>query len=217
MPEKKKSTARKSTERRMTTNPQATASVKSSEPVRVVAAAPWNGQKQLSSFEAAMKLFHTRNMKQARELFEQAAQGPERDVAQRSRLHIAMCDRRLEQDGVSLRSAEEYYTYGIALMNSRKIAEARTHLEQALRLAPEADHIHYAVAAAQALNGDLTGAHEHLKRAIEIEPRNRLHARQDADFAQWAHQPPFDALLYPEKTWPEKTWPEKTWPEKKSW
>jgi len=149
-----------------------------------------------------MKLFHTRNMKQARELFEQAALGPERDVAQRSRLHIAMCDRRLEQACVHLRSAEDYYTYGIALLNSRKIAEARTHLEQALSLAPEADHIHYAVAAAQALNGDLIGAHEHLKRAIEIEPRNRLHARQDTDFAHLAHQAPFEALLYPEK----KSW-----------
>ena len=201
MPEKKKSTARKSTDSRMT-NPQATRSVKSSEPVRVAPAPPLNGRKQLSSFEAAMKLFHTRNLKQARELFEQAAQGPERDVAQRSRLHIAMCDRRLEHAGVNLRSADDYYTYGIALLNSRKIAEARTHLEQALILAPEADHIHYAVAAAQALNGDLTGAHEHLKRAIEIEPRNRLHARQDTDFAHLAHQPPFEALLYPEK----KSW-----------
>ena len=55
------------------------------------------------------------------------------------------------------------------------------------------------MAAAQALNGDLTGAHEHLKRAIEIEPRNRLHARQDTDFAHLSHQAPFEALLYPEK------------------
>jgi tetratricopeptide (TPR) repeat protein len=202
MPEKKKNIVRKAADGRMTT-PQAAASVESSEPVHVGAALPGTGQqKQRSSFEAAMKLFHSRNMKQARELFEQAAQGPERDVAQRSRLHIAMCDRRLEQGIVSLRSADDYYTYGIAMMNARKIPEARTHLEQALRLAPEADHIHYAVAAVQALNGDLTGAHEHLKRAIEIEPRNRLHARQDTDFAHLAHQPPFEALLFPEK----KSW-----------
>jgi len=184
------------------TKPQPPASVKSFEPGPAVATQPSNGKKQLGSFEAAMKLFHTGNLKQARELFEQATLGPERDVAQRSRLHIAMCDRRLERDGVSLRSAEDYYTYGIALLNSRKIPEARTHLEQALRLAPEADHIHYAMAAAQVLHGDLTGAHEHLKRAIEIEPRNRLHARQDTDFAHLSHQPPFESLLYPEK----KSW-----------
>jgi Flp pilus assembly protein TadD len=79
------------------------------------------------------------------------------------------------------------------------VAEARTHLEQALRLAPEADHIYYALALAQALGGDLAGAHENMKRAIELEPRNRIMARQDADFAALANQPPFNVLLYPER------------------
>jgi hypothetical protein len=62
--------------------------------------------------------------------------------------------------------------------------------------------MHYALAGALALNGDVNGAHDSLKRAIEMEPRNRLAARQDADFAPLANQPPFDALLYPEK----KSW-----------
>ena len=44
--------------------------------------------------------------------------------------------------------------------------------------------------------------YENLRRAIELEPRNRIIARQDADFAPLANQPPFDALLYPEK----KSW-----------
>ena len=149
-----------------------------------------------------MKQFHTRNFKAAREQFELAAQGPERDVAHRSRLHIAMCDRRLASQTVSLGSAEEYYTYGVAMLNARKLAEARTSLEKAVSLDPSADHMHYALAGALALNGDLTGAHDSLKRAIDMEPRNRLAARQDADFAPFANQPPFDALLYPEK----KSW-----------
>jgi hypothetical protein len=49
------------------------------------------------------------------------------------------------------------------------------------------------------LTGDAIGAHEHLRRAIELEPRNRILARQDADFAALSGQPPFQALLYPEK------------------
>ncbi len=149
-----------------------------------------------------MKQFHVRNFKPAREQFEQAAQGPERDVAQRAKLHIAMCDRRLDRETVSLGSAEEYYTYGVAMLNARKLPEARVSLEKAVTLDPSADHMHYALAGALALNGDLAGAHESLKRAIEMEPRNRLAARQDADFAPLANQPPFDALLYPEK----KSW-----------
>ena len=158
-----------------------------------------NAQNQLARFEAGMKLFHARRLQDARDHFKAAAEGPERDVAQRARLHIAMCDRRLQQATVNLRSAEDYYNYGVALLNTRSVSEARGHLEKALQLSPGADHIHYALALAQALSGDLANAHENLKRAIEIEPRNRILARQDTDFAPLANQPPFDALLHPEK------------------
>jgi tetratricopeptide (TPR) repeat protein len=206
MSEKKKSPAAKMTDRRMT-KPQGTRPAKTSETVTgtapegaVAVAQPQNSARQLSSFEAAMKLFHARKLQEARALFETAAAGPERDVAQRARLHIAMCDRRLQQaTAVNLGSAEDYYNYGIALINSRNIGEARVHLERALQMAPGSDHIHYALALAQALSGDVANAYENLKRAIELEPRNRIMARQDADFAPLANQPPFDALLYPEK------------------
>jgi tetratricopeptide (TPR) repeat protein len=209
MPEKKKITVSKTTDSRMN-KPQAPKPIKASEPdypqasggATAAAAAVWNGQQQLAGFEAAMKQFHARNFTAAREMFERTAQGPERDVAQRSKLHISMCDRRLQQDVVSLGSAEEYYTYGVALLNARKPAEARASLEKAVSMDPSAEHMFYALAGAMALTGDLNGAHESLKRAIEIEPRNRLAARQDADFASLANQPPFDVLLYPEK----KSW-----------
>jgi len=158
-----------------------------------------NAQEQLSAFESAMKLFHARNLKDARELFQLAAQGPERDVANRARLHLSMCDRRLQQAPVNLGSAEEYYNYAIAVLNTRNAAEARGHLEKALQMSPGADHILYALALAQAMGGDLPAAYENLQRAIELEPRNRIMARQEADFAHLAHQPPFDTLLYPEK------------------
>ncbi len=204
MPEKKKPlTARKNTDRRIT-KPQASKTAKAAEPARApapgAAGAPvHDGPKQLGNFEAAVRLFHARQFKEARDLFQQAVAGPERDVANRARMHMAMCDRRLQQTTVNLHSAEDYYNYGIALINSRNVAEARTHLEKALEIAPASDHIHYALALAQALGGDFAHAHDNLKRAIELEPRNRLIARQDADFAPLANQPPFDALIYPEK------------------
>jgi len=43
-------------------------------------AAPSPGTKQLAAFEAAMKVFHARKFKEARELCEHAAAGPERDL-----------------------------------------------------------------------------------------------------------------------------------------
>jgi tetratricopeptide (TPR) repeat protein len=205
MSEKRKSPAAKIADRRMG-KPQAPKLSKSSDLANpavtsdaAVAVAQPLAAKQLASFEAAMKLFHARKLQEARELFLTAASGPERDVAQRAGLHIAMCDRRLAQSAVQFDSAEQYYTYGVAMINARKIGEARTCLERALAMAPGTEHIHYALALAQALAGDILNAYENLCRAIELEPRNRITARQDPDFAPLAGQPPFDSLLYPEK------------------
>jgi tetratricopeptide (TPR) repeat protein len=158
-----------------------------------------SAEKQLQNFEAASKLFHARKLPEARELFMEAAAGPERDVAHRAKLHASMCDRRLQQPSVNLRTAEDFYNYGVALLNTRKVEESRANLEKALQLAPDTDHIHYALALVQALAGDVAGAHEHLRRAIELEPRNRIMARQDGDFAALSGHPQFQALLYPEK------------------
>lgn len=207
MPEKKKITAAKTTERRMT-KPQAPKPGKPADPVR--ATVPSRGgtaavtqrvtaPTQLTRFEAAMKMFHARKLREARDLFQQALEGPEKDIANRSRMHIKMCDQRLQEATVNLGSAEDYYNYGIALLNTRKVAEARKHLEKALQMSPGSDHIHYALAAAQGLCGELAGAYENLKCAIELDPRNRQMARQDADLSYLAGQPPFDTLLYPEK------------------
>jgi tetratricopeptide (TPR) repeat protein len=205
MSEKKKTATAKTFETRVS-KPQGLKSSRPSEPNAYATQTAEDGSiesrhasSQLGAFESAMKFFHARRFEQARELFTAAAEGPERDIAQRARLHIAMCDRRLQQGSVSLSSAEEYYNYGVALINTRNLLEARASLEKALEMAPNTDHIHYALALAQALSGDFTSAHQNLKRAIDLEPRNRTIARQDADFAPLANLHPFDTLLYPEK------------------
>ena len=197
MPEKKIPTQESS--ERLMSKPQASKTNHSESHSTGTAATP---PSQFTSFEAGMKLFHARQFKEARDQFALAVRGPERDVANRSQLHLAMCDRRLQHVTVTLGTAEDYYNYGIALINLRNLVEARAHLEKALEMSPAADHVHYALALAQALSGDMTNAQNNLKRAIELEPRNRLLARQDADFAPLANQPPFDAILYPEK----KSW-----------
>ena len=195
-----------SNDRRMT-RPQAQKPLKTSDGGRssgaATAAAPahqQNAQQQLAAFEAAMRYFHGRKFGDARREFDKAALGPERDVAQRARLHISMCDSRLQKEQPpALGSSEDYYNYAVALINVRKLHDARAHLERGLEIAPESDSLHFAMALAKALGGDYSGAYEHLRRSIEIEPRNRLLARQDSDFAPFANQSPFDSLLYPEK------------------
>ena len=162
-------------------------------------AQPARAPDQLEVFDAAIKLFHAKNFQEARERFLVSMAGGDRGISHKSELHVRMCDRRLEEQAVVLRTADEHYDYAITLINERKLSAARQHLIKGLEQQPEADHIYYALALCDGLSGDLHGACENLKRAIEIQPRNRIAARQDADFAGIANQPPLDRLLFPEK------------------
>ncbi len=154
---------------------------------------------QLEIFEAAIRLFHARKFREARENFLAARNGADRGIMHKADLHIRMCDRRLVEQALVFHTPDEHYDYAVTLINERKLPGARQHLLKALEQQPDADHIYYALALCDALSGDLLGACENLRRAIEIQPRNRIAARQDADFAGLANQPPLDRLLFPEK------------------
>lgn len=157
------------------------------------------GPTQMEAFEEGMRLFHARRFQQARDSFRQVRNGPDRAVAHRAELHARMCERRLESPDVVLNTPEEHYNYAVTLINSRDLAGAEKHLRAALDRDPAGDHVLYALAACQCLGGDLQGAYENLKRAIDLQPRNRLAARQDPDFAPMADHPGFARLLHQDK------------------
>ena len=153
----------------------------------------------MESFEEGMRQFHARRFQQAREFFLRAMDGPDRAVAHRAGLHARMCEQRLEGAGPVLNTPEEHYNYAVSLINSGNLTQAQKHLRAALEADSTADHVLYALAACQSLGGDLQPAYENLKRAIELQPRNRLAARQDPDFAAMAGHPAFARLLQPDK------------------
>lgn len=155
--------------------------------------------RQMESFEEGMRLFHARQYQPAREAFQNAMRGADRTVAHRAGLHARICEQRWESAGPVLNTPEEYYNYAVALINSRDLVGAQKHLRSALEADPGADHVLYALAACQCLGGDLPSAYENLKRAIELQPRNRLAARQDPDFAAMADHAAFNRLLYPDR------------------
>jgi len=195
MPLKKKPSMSKSAERRSTREvpPAGEATNGQAAPQR----AP--GRSQMEAFQEGMRLFHARQFQQARDLFSAASSGPDRAVSHRAGLHVRMCDQRLASPGVVLKTPEDHYNYAVTLMNSRDLAGAQKHLRAALEADPSSDHVLYALAACLALSGDVHGAYENLKRAIDLQPRNRLAARQDPDFASVADQPALARLLHPDK------------------
>jgi tetratricopeptide (TPR) repeat protein len=89
---------------------------------------------------------------------------------------------------------------GIAELNRRELESAVQHLQQALKLAPKGDHILYALAAANALQGNRDQALAFLKQSINHRPENRFFAARDEDFNTLNEDSDFRQLV----TSPEK-------------
>lgn len=172
-------------------SPAARVSAPKPTPLSVAAAAARVAlELQQKKWEEAVKFFGARKFGEARSRFLEAAGGPRAEVADKARAYAQMCDRRLGPQRPQLKTAEEFFTYGVERLNARDLDEARTHLEKALAMTPAGDHVLYALALCRGFSGDGAAAAENLRRAIEIAPDNRIHARQDADFLQLASQFP---------------------------
>jgi tetratricopeptide (TPR) repeat protein len=150
-------------------------------------------QKQL--YDEAVRLFQGQKYDRAEAILQKVIQGPDRALAHHAQVHIQICRQRLAPQQVNLKTADDYYNYAVTLINARQLEKAAQHLEKALTMAPRAGHIHYALAAARALQGNAQAAYERLKTAIDLEPRNRYLARGDADFAGILGYPPLVSLL----------------------
>lgn len=157
-------------------------------------------QQQLKSYEEALTLFQQQKFQRAKQLLERVIEGPSKELGERARVHIRICDQRISRPPVpTLKSPEDYYTQGVALMNLGRWDDAREHLDRARKAAPKADHIVYAMAVLDCLTGEADSAMENLKIAIQLRPENRYHARNDEDFAFLQEDPRFTELLYPER------------------
>jgi tetratricopeptide (TPR) repeat protein len=136
---------------------------------------------QQKAFEAAMQSFHMRDFAKAKQQFEAAMQGPGKEILYAAKQHLLMCQQRMARESVKLVTSEDYYNYGVSLMNQRDLDGALRQLEAALKI-EDADHVHYALSLVYGLKHDVGAAAKHLQRAIEIAPRNRNAVQNDPDF-----------------------------------
>jgi tetratricopeptide (TPR) repeat protein len=157
-------------------------------------------EQQLKIYEQAVQHFHQQKFVKAKELLEKVEAGPSQELADRARVHLRIVEQRMaKQAAPAVRTPEEHYQSGVAMMNLGRWDEAREHLLRAKKLAPKADYVFYAMAALDCLTGEAESAMENLKIAIQLRPENRYHARNDEDFAFLQEDPWFTELLYPER------------------
>jgi tetratricopeptide (TPR) repeat protein len=162
---------------------------------------PFSGA--ISAYESGIKLMYAESYEKAIKAFTDliAAYPDEPEIQASAKASIVACEKKLhERSRTVLRGADDHYNLGVAMMNRGDLASALNHLQHALKLAPKADHILYAMAAANALHGNRDQALSYLKQSIHHRPENRFQAARESDFALLADDPGFKELVSP----PEK-------------
>ena len=153
-------------------------------------------QTAIKNFETGVRAFQKQNYGKAAEIFEKLVENDARDVAERAHVHLRLCRQRTGRPAPLPKSADDYYTLGVACLNAREFGLAVEHLSKADKMKPHQDHIHYALAVSHGFGGNTDAAIAHLEAAFALRPENRIHARRDEDFQGLAADPRFRRLIY---------------------
>jgi tetratricopeptide (TPR) repeat protein len=154
----------------------------------------------VQAYEAAIRLMHAEQFEKAIRCFQDVVSehSDEPEIQERSKVLIHACEKKVHEKGRTvLRSADDHYNVGIADLNRRDIPSSIQHLEHALKLMPKADHVLYALAAANAIQGDSDHAITYLKQAVHFRTQNRYLAARDNDFESLKENPDFKQLVTP--------------------
>ena len=154
----------------------------------------------VAALEAGIKLMYAEDYAKAVKAFNKVIaeypEEPEIQASAKARIHA--CEKKIQERARTVfKTADDHYNLAVALMNTGDIDTAMTHLQSALKLSPKADHVLYAMAAANALRGNRDEALSYLKQSIHHRAENRFQAIQDNDFAVLAEEQAFKDLVAP--------------------
>lgn len=143
-------------------------------------------QKALAVYGEAMKDIRKERFDKALESLRAFVEkfGAERELADRAKMYIALCEERLKTDksAVSLKSGDDYYHFGVFKMNAGDLEEGKKLLEKAQKMNPEDGKVSFALADLAVLTNQPDESLEHLKRAIQLDKSFRILAQNEPDF-----------------------------------
>jgi len=119
----------------------------------------------------------------------------ERELLERARLYLKVCERELEPKEPAPKTADEWVYAATVALNAGDETTAHRHLQRALTEDARHDHAHYMMAVVSARRNDGVAALEHLRHAVSLNPENRSLARQDPDLDALRDEPAFKAAL----------------------
>ena len=156
----------------------------------------------IKQYETAVLLLYRQEFEKARDCFEKVIRGDSQDkeISERALTRLRLCEQKISQKSPSPRTVEDHYNLAVTLMNSGHYEESINHLNKALKQNPKCDYVIYALAISNCRLGNMAGAVENLKLAINFKAENRFLAQRDPDFEPLLQDSCFISIVYPEKT-----------------
>lgn len=140
-------------------------------------------------FTRGVEALYGDELGKAVEAFETVVRDAEgRQLRDRALQYLEICQQKQAGD----ESVEDPYLAAVMAKNSGDLEKAA---ELAARGDQDDEKFAYLAASLEALRGEETSALELLARAIELEPRNRVHAYHDPDFRELRDADGFASLL----------------------
>ena len=152
----------------------------------------------VQNYETGLRALQERKFDKAKGLFQKVVASGIRELTDRASVHLNTCNQHLDRAANSFKTVEEHFDYAISLMNLGDFIAAREHLDKLLKQSPQADYVHYGLAALACLTARHEDSLRHLGDAIRLNPNLRYQARNDSDFQNLTEDPRFTELLYPE-------------------
>lgn len=151
----------------------------------------------LRAFEHAVRIFNRRHFDDAKEMFDNLLDKFPHDVevVARAQMYIQVCRQKIAHDAQAPRNPEELYDRGVFALNIGDFSQAKQFFEKALRMRPDEPYLLYSLAATHAQSGALDQALDYLKRSIQLQPKLRSQAYNDADFSGLRENKQFLDLL----------------------
>ncbi len=146
----------------------------------------------LKNLEAGIELFHAERTAEARTEFEAVvAAAAESRIASRARDYLAACGR-----AESAKDQEDADAFTEAVM-----ARNDGDIERALKICTAGSRTRdgrfvYLASCIRALKGEDAAALDQLAKAIELDPKNRVRAFHDTDFASLHEDERFESLVH---------------------
>jgi len=156
-------------------------------------------EKAVSSFGSGVQLVRAGDYVKAKDFFNEVLSSVKDEpvLAERSRMYLEVCERRLAPVTEPGSTADDLYYRAVLESNGGNASEAIRLLDQALQQTPNSAKLLYARASAWALSATADAAISDLRQAIGLDPTLRFQAVNDFDFERIREEPGFIDIIEP--------------------